>query len=128
LLFVASNSVAIVLDDPVRAVQILDKGRQLIAVASDWQQLSMARVAYFARDFKRALEDARHGPDNLLTQLVEVLSLAQLNRSEEVHDLAQAFAARHPDFDAQEFVKSYPITAKGAKQLFLEGVDKAGLN
>jgi TolB-like protein/Tfp pilus assembly protein PilF len=128
LLFVASNSIAMVLDEPVRAIQVLDKGLELIAIASSWQQLSMARVAFFARDFERALEDARRGPENLLTQLVEILSLAQLERGEEVHDLARVFETRHPHFDPREFVENYPITGAGAKRLVLESAEKAGLD
>jgi hypothetical protein len=115
------------MDDPVRAKQTLDKGLQLIALVGDWQRLSMARVAYFTKDFERASKDARLGPDNLLTHLVEILSLAQLGRTEEVRDLARGFEAKHPNFDPQEFMKSYPITAPGARRLFLEGVEKSRL-
>ena len=82
----------------------------------------------FAEDFERALKDARRGPDNLLTQLVEVLSLAQLDRRGELRDLVPAFKARHPAFDPPEFLRRYPITAAGAKRLFMEGVEKAGLS
>jgi TolB-like protein len=128
LLISIANSIALTLDDPVRAKQILDRGLQLIAVVGDWQRLSMARVAYFTEDFERAVKDARRGPDNLLTHLVEILSLAQLDCTEEVRDLARAFEAKHPNFDPQEFIKIYPITAAGAKRLFLEGVEKAGLS
>ena len=128
LLIVAANSIAILLGDPVRAMRVLDKGLEFITIPSDWQRLSMARVAYFAKDFEGALTDARLGPDNLLTRLVEMLCLAQLDRSEEVQGLARLFRAKHPNFDAQDFVTSYPITATGAKQLFIEGVEKAGLN
>jgi TolB-like protein len=127
LLIVAANSIALVLDDPVRAKQTLDKGLRLIPMVGDWQRISMARVAFFTKDFERALKDARLGPDNLLTQLVEILSLAQLDRTQEVRDLARAFEAKHPNFDPHEFMKSYPITAPGARRLFLEGVEKARL-
>jgi hypothetical protein len=87
----------------------------------------MARVAYFAGDFERALKDARRGPENLLTRLVEILSLAQLERGEEVHDLARVFEARHPRFDPREFVETYPITGAGAKRLVLESAEIARL-
>ena len=127
MLIVAANSIAIVLDDPVRAIQVLDKGLEFITIQSDWHKISMARVAYFAKDFNRALKDAKRGPDNLLTRLIEVMSLAQLDRNDEVHDLARVFRAVHPNFDAQEFVTIYPITAAGAKRLFLDGIEKAGL-
>jgi TolB-like protein len=127
LLIVTANSIALVLDEPVRAMKVLDQGLELIAMTSDWQQLSMARVAYFAGDFERALKDARRGPDNLLTQLVEIMSLAQLGRSGELDDLARAFRTRHPKFDPREFIGAYPITAAGARRLVLDGVEKAGL-
>ena len=77
---VASNTIAIVFDEPARAIQLLDEGLQRIAVPSDWHKITMARVAYFARYFERALEDARRSPANLLTRLIEILSLAQLDR------------------------------------------------
>jgi TolB-like protein/Tfp pilus assembly protein PilF len=127
LLIVAANSITMVLDEPARALQVLDKGLEYIAIASGWQQISMARVAYFAGDFERALKDARRAPANLLTRLVEILSLAQLDRAEEARDLARVFESSHPNFDPREFAKSYPITAAGAKRLFLEGAEKAGL-
>ncbi len=128
LLIVAANSIALIMDDPARAKQILDRGLQLIAVVGDWQRLSMARIAYFTEDFERAVKDARRGPDNLLTHLVEILSLAQLDRTEEVHDLVRTFEVKHPNFDPQEFIEIYPITAAGAQRLFFEGIEKAGLN
>jgi tetratricopeptide (TPR) repeat protein len=128
LLIVAANSIVLIMDDPVRAKQTLDRGLEIITMVGDWQRISMARVAYFTKDFERAFQDARLGPENLLTHLVEILSLAQLDRTEEVRDLARAFEVKHPNFDPQEFLKSYPITAPGAKRLFFEGVEKAGLN
>jgi hypothetical protein len=54
--------------------------------------------------------------------------LAQLDRTEEVHDLVRTFEVKHPNFDPQEFIEIYPITAAGAQRLFFEGVEKAGLN
>jgi hypothetical protein len=83
----------------------------------------MARVAYFTKDFERAVSDARLGPNNFLTQLVEILSLAQLSSREEVQNLVCSFRARHASFDPQEFIRIYPLTAPGAKELFLEGVE-----
>jgi len=128
LLISSANSIALNLDDPGRAKRTLDRGLELIATVGDWQRLSMARVAYFTKDFERALNDARLGPDNLLTHLIEILSLAQLNCRDEVQNHSLAFRARHPTFDPQDFMRSYPITATGARELFLEGVEKAGLN
>jgi adenylate cyclase len=127
LQIVAANTIAIVLDEPARAIQLLDKGLKRISIPSDWQQISMARVAYFAEDFERALKDARCSPNNLLTRLIEILSLSQLDRTEEIHDLVKIFEARHPDFDPREFVKSYPM-GTGARRLFMDSIEKAGLN
>ncbi len=128
LLISSANSIALILDDPRRAKETLDRGLELIAMVGDWQRLSMARVAYFTKDFEGAVTDARRGPDNLLTQLIEILSLAQLGCSEEVQNLVRAFRARHASFKPQLFMKSYPITATGAQELFLDGIEKAGLN
>ena len=127
LLIMIANPIALQLDEPERAMQIMKRGLDLIVRVGDWQRLSMARVAYFVGDFDNAVEDARRGPDNLLTQLVEILSLAQLGRTEEAQERTRGFLDKHPGFDAQGFASSYPITAAGAKQLFFEGIDKAGL-
>jgi TolB-like protein len=124
---VASNTLAIVLDEPVRAIELLDQGLQQIAVPSDWHQITMARVAYFTEDFARALEDTRHAPTNLLTRLIEILALAQLDRADEIHNLVQTLITKHPDFDPQEFVNSYPMGV-GARHLFINGIEKAGLS
>ena len=127
LLISISNPIALVMGDPVRAERTLEKGLKLINTVGDWQRLSMARVAYFTGDFERALVDARRGPKNLLTRLVEILSLAQLGLKGELDDRKSEFEAMHPNFDAQEFLMSYPITAVDAKQLFLKGTEKAGI-
>jgi TolB-like protein len=128
LLISSANPIALILDDPQRAKETLNRGLELIAVVGDWHRLSMSRVAYFTGDFEQALEDARRGPDNLLTQLMEILSLAQLGDAEHLKGLLRAFRARHSSFDPQEFVKRYPITANGARELFFDGIGKAGLN
>lgn len=127
LLISSANPIVLNLDDPQRAKQTLDRGLDLLAMVGDWHRLSMARVAYFTRDFEQALNDARRGPDNLLSRLIEILSLAQLGPRKKVRELVGAFRVRHPNFNPQEFIKSYPITAAGARRLFLEGIEKAGL-
>ncbi len=128
LLIAVSMYFATLLDDPFRAKQLFDKGRQMIIRMPGWHYLTGARVSYFAKDFDRAVTNARRGPDNLPTRLFELLSLAQLARRDEVHELARAFEARHPEFDPEAFMRVLPITADGAKRLFLDGIEKAGLN
>ena len=128
LLIAVSNYFVTVMDDPVRAMQLFDKGQQMIIRMPGWHYLTGARVSYFAKDFDRAFSNARRGPDNLPTRLFELLSLAQLDRRDEVKELARAFEARHPKFDPETFLKVLPITADGAQRLFLEGIDMAGLS
>ena len=127
LLIAASNFVATVMDDPARAMQILDNGMLFVTGEPVWHYMTATRVAYFANDFDRAVKNARRGPDNLATRLFEILSMAQLERTEQVRDLARAFAARHPAFDSQAFMKDHPITAASAQRLFLEDIEKAGI-
>lgn len=128
LLMMIANPIALQLDAPERALRTLERGLALLTNVGDWQRLSMARVSYFAEDFEGALRNANLGPNNLLTQLIEVLSLAQLGRTEEAYTLGRRFLEVHPGFDAHGFVSSYPITAEGAKRLFFDGINKAKLN
>ncbi len=128
LLIAASTYVATLLDDPLRAKQLLDKGLKILVRIPGWHQLTSARVSYFAKDFDGAVDHARRGPDNLPTRLFELMSLAQLGRRDEASELAGVFRAIYPKFDPKAFMRFHPITAEGAKRLFLEGVDMAGLN
>jgi len=128
LTIAASNYVATLLDDPGRAKQLLDKGLGMLIRIPRWHHLSGMRVSYFAQDFEAAINHARLSPDNLPTRLFELLSLAQLGRRDEVHERARAFKARHPKFEPEAFMRVHPITADGAKRLFREGCDKAGLD
>ena len=129
LLIVASRYVATILDAPDRAIRIMDKGLLLPPNVSVWHRLTAARASYFARDFERAVKNARLVPASsaAMTRLFEILALAQLGRTDEVGELARAFKARHPEFDAQDFMRDHPITAAGAQRLFLDGIEKAGL-
>jgi TolB-like protein len=130
LLIVASRPVATTLDDPARAVRLMDRGLELQASVSVWHHLTVARVCYFAADFERAVRHARLVPisSSAMTGLFEILALAQLGRDAEVRDLVAAFKARHPMFDPRDFLRDHPITAPGARRLFLDGVAKAGLS
>jgi TolB-like protein len=127
LLIAASRYVATALDDSDRAMRIFEKGLLLNPRMTSWHRMTLARVAYFAKDFERAAQEARRGPDNMATRLFEILALAQLGRTDEAGDLARAFKARHLAFDPQEFMRDHPITAAGARRLFINGIEKAGL-
>ena len=128
LLIAASTYVATLLDDSLRAKQLLDKGLQILTRIPAWHRLTAARVSYFAKNFGSAVEHARRGPDNLPTRLFELMSLAQLGRCDEARERAGDFREKHPEFDPEVFMRFHPITAEGAKQLVVEGVDKAGLS
>lgn len=128
LLVAVSRFVATVMDDPHRALGILDRGLLLNARGPAWHAMTGARVAYFAGDFGRALEDALRGPDNLPSLLFAILALAQLGDREAARDRARVFEARYPEFDPEQFMKDHPITAASARRIFLEGIGKAGLH
>ena len=51
----------------------------------------------------------------------------ELDRADEIHNLVQTLITKHPDFDPQEFVNSYPMGV-GARHLFINGIEKAGLS
>ena len=126
-LIAASNYVVILLDDPLRARKLLDKGLDMIVRIPKWHYLTGTRVCYFARDFERAVSNARNGPDFLVTHVFELLSLAQLGRHKEVLELLPSFRAKHPRFDPATFMNVLPITAPDARDLFVEGIEKAQL-
>lgn len=123
LLIVASRYVATILDDPDRAIRIMDRGLLLSTRVSVWHRLTAARVCYFAKDFERAAENAKLVPASsaAMTRLFQILALAQLGRTEEVAELVLAFKARYPKFVPQDFMRDHPITAPGAQRLFLDG-------
>ena len=127
LLMTISNPIILILDDPKRANEVLARGLGLIATIGDWQRLSMARVAFFTKEFSSALEHAKQGPDNLLTHLVEVMSLALLGEKESTAEKADAFREKHPEFNVRDFIKTYPIIAEGAQDLVLESCTMASL-
>jgi len=129
LLIVASRYVATILDDPDRAIRIMDRGLLLSTRVSVWHRLTAARVCYFAKDFERAAENAKLVPASsaAMTRLFQILALAQLGRTEEVAELVLAFKARYPKFVPQDFMRDHPITAPGAQRLFLDGIEKAAL-
>ena len=128
LLIAASNYVAMLLDDPQRARELLDKGLQMIVRMPRWHYLTGTRVCYFAGNFDRSVDYAKNGPDFLPTHVFELLSLAQLDKQRELSERLPAFQAKHPRFDPTTFMNVLPITAPTARQLFLEGIGKAGLN
>ena len=130
LLIVASRYVATILDDPERAVRIMETGLELPASVSVWHSLTIARVSYFAQDFERTVRNARLVPitSAIMTKLFEILALAQLGRADEVADLVKAFEAQHPDFDPRDFMRDHQISSPGARRLFLDGIAKAGLS
>jgi len=130
LLIIAARPIATTLNDPERAVSILERGQRLSINLSVWHRLTAARVYYFAADFARALDNAKLVPASSasMTRLFEILSLAQLGRTKEVGKLASAFKARHPKFDSRAFMRDHPTTAPNAQRLFLDGIEKAGLN
>jgi hypothetical protein len=107
----------------------MDKGLLLSPNVSVWHGLTVTRVCYFAKDFERAVKNARLVPASsaAMTRLFEILALAQLGRTDEVGELARAFKARNPEFDPRDFMRDHPITAAGAQRLFLDGIEKAGL-
>jgi len=127
LLTITANYIATLMDDPVRARKILQEARSLSPVASRFHHLSLTRIAYFEQAFECAVESAKRSPECLPIRLFEILATAQLGRAE-VAELARVFAVEYPAFHPREYLDDHPITARGARKLFLEGVEKAGLD
>ena len=127
LLATAAKYFAMVVDDPTRAVQLIERSQELCPTPADWYFMHWARVAYFARDYERALNAARRAPDLKNVRLFEILSAAQLGHTDSLGRLRAAFEKRYPAFNLAEFMQSQPIVATRATALFLDGVAKAGL-
>lgn len=127
LLATAAKYFAMVLDDPARAEQLLVRSENLCPTPADWYFMHWARVAYFARDYERALNAARRAPDLKTVRLFEILSAAQRGRTDELCRLRAAFVERYPAFDVAEFMRFQPIVGTHATALFLDGIAKAGL-
>lgn len=127
LLATAAKYFAMVLDDPARAVQLIDRCKELCPPAADWYFMHQARVAYFAADYERAYGAAARAPDLMHVRLFEILSAAQLDRSGDLRRLRAGFVERYPDFDLAEFMQGQRIVGTRATALFLDGVSKAGL-
>lgn len=128
LMIVASTYASYLIGDQALANSLLKKGLRTVVNTSPYHHLSITRVSYFAKDFERAINNAKHCPDSLMPRLFEILSLAQLGRMDDVQELRDAFNARFPKFDPESFMKALPITATGAKHLFLDGIEKSELN
>jgi len=127
LLAMIGKYVAMILDDPSRAMQIVERSFELNSQGPNWYYMNLVRVAYFAEDFERAVNAAKRGPDTQQTKLYELLAVAQLGRTDELGELNHAFKLRYSDFDLEEFMRDPPIVASGAKSLFLDGIKKAGI-
>lgn len=126
LLSLVGKYVAMVMDDPPRALQIMDRSLELNPQAPEWYYMNLARVAYFAKDFKHAISAAKRAPDVKYVRLFELLSVAQLGRVDELRELSGAFKERYPEFDLKDFMRDPPIIGPCAKALFLDGIEKAG--
>jgi class 3 adenylate cyclase/TolB-like protein len=127
LLATAAKYFAMVLDDPSRAVQLIERSERLCPTPADWYFMHWARVAYFARDYQKALNAAKRAPDLKTVRLFEILSAAQLGQTDNLGRLRAAFEKRYPAFNLAEFMQSQPIVGTRATALFLDGVAKAGL-
>lgn len=120
--------VVMVMDQPTRALQIMERSLELNSRPPQWYFMDQARVAYFAGDFEGALEATRRGPDLMSVRLFELLSLAQLGRDVELREFRSAFMKRYPKFDLAMFARNPPIVAPHARHCFNVGLAKAGLD
>jgi TolB-like protein len=125
LLATAAKYFAMVMDDPGRAMQLIARSEELCPTAADWYFMHRARVAYFAHDYEQALNAAKRAPDMKNVRVFEILSAAQLDRTDAVCRLRAAFAERYPAFDVAEFMQSQPIVGTRATAHFLDGIAKS---
>ncbi len=126
LLIAAANYVAILLGEPDRAKELMDRGFAMILRTPKWHHLTGLRVSYFCGEYERALEHARFAPDFLPKIIFEILSLAQLDHNDAVDERRRALMDQRPKFDYLEFAKQLPITASTSMARYLDGAAKAG--
>lgn len=127
LLVAASNYVAFVLGEPERATGLMDRGLEMLLQIPAWHNLTGLRVSYFSGDYERAVEFAERAPKFLLTDLFEILSLAQLGHQDILADRRRAFGRHYPNFDHLALCKLLPITSDQPMKSYLDGIAKAGL-
>jgi adenylate cyclase len=127
VLATASKYFAMVMDDPARALELMERSLELNPHAPESYFMHEARVAYFLGDYERALGAVRRAPDLQNVRLFEMLSIAQLGRADKLYVCRSAFEARYPGFDLGEFMRDPPIVGPRARALFLDGASKAGL-
>jgi uncharacterized protein HemY len=128
LLATIAKYFVMVMDDHVRALQVMARSLVLNPRPPRWYFMNQARVAYFAGDFAGALAAIRRAQDLMNVRLFEMLSLAQLGRKTELREARSAFKARYPRFDLAKFARDPPIVGPAARALFDDGIAKAGLD
>lgn len=122
-----SNYVASILDEPLRAVEILDAALAMLPELSAFHYLTVLRVAFFAGDYKRASEAGALSPDLLQTRVFRALAFSELGAEEEARSAARAVLDRTPGFRSVEYLSDHPITGAAAAEQFIAACDKLGL-
>jgi adenylate cyclase len=119
---------ATVLGREDEALTIMERAFRLNPHAPSWYFMNLLRVAYFARDFERAVYTARRSTDFLTTHLFNILSLAQLGLIEKSASAVADFRQRYPDFDPESMIRDFPLIHVPAIELYRDGLRKAGLS
>ena len=122
-----SNYVASILDDPGRALSILDSALSILPELSAFHHLSILRVAFFAGDYRRAVDAAPLSPDLLPARVFHALALSELGEKEKAQAAALKVLDRTPEFGAAEYLLDHPIVGAAVSDQFLAACDRLGL-
>jgi TolB-like protein len=122
-----SNYVASILDDPERAVAILDDALTMLPELSSFHQFTVLRVAFFAGDMERAAHAGALSVDFLPTRLFRALALSELGREAEAQEARRRLLQRVPRFISTDYLSDHPITGPKVRERFLAACDRLEL-
>ncbi|MFD0981143.1 winged helix-turn-helix domain-containing tetratricopeptide repeat protein [Tropicimonas aquimaris] len=120
-----ANYVASILGQPDRATRMIDDALALLSKGSRMHNLSVLRVAVFAKEYERALDAATRAPDFLQTRLFK--ALAVFGSGHDPGPSAKAVLERSPGFSARAYLDDHPIRGAAATEDFLTLCRGAGL-
>ena len=126
LLALIAIDVATVFGREQEAIALMRRAFRLNPHAPGWYHMQMARVAYFAGEFKNSIAASKQASDFLNTYLFRLLSLAQL-QSNDTKRVSKDFHCRYPDFDAYASIRGSGILHPAAIEHYQVGLRKAGL-
>ena len=122
-----SNYVASILDEPERAVAMLDDALMMVPNPSPFHHFTVLRVAFFGGNLERAAQAGALSVDFLPTRLFHALALSELGRRSEAREARRRLLERAPGFVSTDYLLDHPITGQRMREHFLAACDRLDL-